>query len=113
MTGNEYCRYIRTYTPLEGLQQAHRVVYQAWTVPLGVMAQLRREQDGRAQCSTILTPPGSFGRVMQLLRYLSENSIGPEQWLEVLEDAGQAFEPLDQRPEETFVAENRAFCGIC
>ena len=86
MTGKEYCRYIRTYSELEGLQRAHTVVYCAQTVPGGVLAQLRWEQAGRVQCSTVLAPQGSFARMMQLLRYLCENSIGPEQWLEVLED---------------------------
>ena len=33
MTGKEYCRYIRTYSELEGLQRAHTVVYCAQTVP--------------------------------------------------------------------------------
>ena len=113
MTNRECCRYIRTYSELEGLQHAYTLVYCAAVTPQGVLAQLRREQDGKVRSSAVLAPADSFARVMQLLRYLSENSIGPEQWLEVLEDAGQAFEPLDQRPEETFVAENRAFCGIC
>ena len=40
MTGKEYCRYIRTYSELEGLQRAHTVVYCAQTVPGGVLAQL-------------------------------------------------------------------------
>ena len=43
MTGKEYCRYIRTYSELEGLQRAHTVVYCAQTVPGGVLAQLRWE----------------------------------------------------------------------
>ena len=47
MTGKEYCRYIRTYSELEGLQRAHTVVYCAQTVPGGVLAQLRWEQAGR------------------------------------------------------------------
>ena len=74
MTGKEYCRYIRTYSELEGLQRAHTVVYCAQTVPGGVLAQLRWEQAGRVQCSTVLAPQGSFARMMQLLRYLCENS---------------------------------------
>ena len=81
MTGKEYCRYIRTYSELEGLQRAHTVVYCAQTVPGGVLAQLRWEQAGRVHCSAVLAPQGSFARMMQLLRYLCENSIGPEQWL--------------------------------
>ena len=56
MTGKEYCRYIRTYSELEGLQRAHTVVYCAQTVPGGVLAQLRWEQAGRVQCSTVLAP---------------------------------------------------------
>lgn len=66
MTGKEYCRYIRTYSELEGLQRAHTVVYCAQTVPRGVLAQLRWEQAGRVQCSTVLAPQGSFARMMQL-----------------------------------------------
>ena len=58
MTGKEYCRYIRTYSELEGLQRAHTVVYCAQTVPGGVLAQLRWEQAGRVQCSTVLAPQG-------------------------------------------------------
>ena len=49
MTGKEYCRYIRTYSELEGLQRAHTVVYCAQTVPGGVLAQLRWEQAGTVQ----------------------------------------------------------------
>ena len=56
MTGKEYCRYIRTYSELEGLQRAHTVVYCAQTVPGGVLAQLRWEQAGRVQCSAVLAP---------------------------------------------------------
>ena len=52
--------YIRTYSELEGLQRAHTVVYCAQTVPGGVLAQLRWEQAGRVQCSTVLAPQGSF-----------------------------------------------------
>ena len=103
MTGKEYCRYIRTYSELEGLQRAHTVVYCAQTVPGGVLAQLRWEQAGRVQCSTVLAPQGSFARMMQLLRYLCENSIGPEQWLEVLEDVHQPYPPTSTRRAAVFV----------
>ena len=114
MTGKEYCRYIRTYSELEGLQRAHTVVYCAQTVPGGVLAQLRWEQAGRVQCSTVLAPQGSFARTMQLLRYLCENSIGPEQWLEVLEDVHQPYRllPETQQPADIH-PESGCFCGIC
>ena len=97
MTGKEYCRYIRTYSELEGLQRAHTVVYCAQTVPGGVLA-----------------PQGSFARMMQLLRYLCENSIGPEQWLEVLEDVHQPYRllPEAQQPADIH-PESGCFCGIC
>ena len=113
MTGKEYCRYIRTYSELEGLQRAHTVVYCAQTVPGGVLAQLRWEQAGRVQCSTVLAPQGSFARMMQLLRYLCENSIGPEQWLEVLEDVHQPYQLLDTSKNAMNMAEEPVFCGIC
>ena len=44
MTNGECCRYIRTYSELEGLQHACTLVYCAASTPQGVLAQLRREQ---------------------------------------------------------------------
>ena len=113
MTGKEYCRYIRTYSELEGLQRAHTVVYCAQTVPGGVLALLRWEQAGRVQCSTVLAPQGSFARMMQIMRYLCENSIGPEQWLEVLEDVHQPYQLLDTSKNAMNIAEEPVCCGIC
>ena len=46
MTNGECCRYIRTYSELEGLQHACTLVYCAASTPQGVLAQLRREQGG-------------------------------------------------------------------
>ena len=42
MTNGECCRYIRTYSELEGLQHACTLVYCAASTPQGVLAQLRR-----------------------------------------------------------------------
>lgn len=95
MTNGECCRYIRTYSELEGLQHACTLVYCAASTPQGVLAQLRREQGGKVRSSTVLAPADSFGRVMRLLRYLCENGVGPEQWLEVLEDVHQPYQLLD------------------
>ena len=44
----------------------------------------------------VLAPQGSFARMMQIMRYLCENSIGPEQWLEVLEDVHQPYRLLPE-----------------
>ena len=76
MTNGECCRYIRTYSELEGLQHACTLVYCAASTPQGVLAQLRREQGGRVRSSTVLAPADSFGRIMRLLRYLCENGVG-------------------------------------
>lgn len=88
-----------------------------YTVPLpprrGVLAQLRREQGGRVRSSTILAPADSFGRIMRLLRYLCENGVGPEQWLEVLEDVHQPYQLLDTSKNAMNMAEEPVFCGIC
>ena len=67
MTNGECCRYIRTYSELEGLQHACTLVYCAATTPQGVLAQLRREQGGKVRSSTVLAPADSFGRVMRLI----------------------------------------------
>ena len=113
MTNGECCRYIRTYSELEGLQHACTLVYCAAATPQGVLAQLRREQGGKVRSSTVLAPADSFGRVMRLLRYLCENGVGPEQWLEVLEDVHQPYQLLDSSKNALYIAEEPVFCGIC
>ena len=116
MMSKEYCRYIRTYSQLEGLQRAHTLIYSARTVPGGVVVQLRQEQDGRVRRSAVLLQD-SFARAMQLLRYLCENSVGLEQWLDVLDDAGQSYELLENAGEAgmvpDFTGKNLDFCAIC
>ena len=74
---------------------------------------LRREQGGKVRSSTVLAPADSFGRVMRLLRYLCENGVGPEQWLEVLEDVHQPYQLLDTSKNAINIAEEPVFCGIC
>ena len=115
MFTREYCRYIRTYSELDGLQHAHTFIYCASATPQG--AQLRWEQAGRVQCSTVLAPQGSFARMMQIMRYLCENGVEPEQWLEVLADAGEVCQPLQNPAAEPefagFAGENLDFCAIC
>ena len=83
MTNGECCRYIRTYSELEGLQHACTLVYCAASTPQGV------------------------------LRYLCENGVGPEQWLEVLEDVHQPYQLLDTSKNAMNMAEEPVFCGIC
>ena len=91
MMNNEYCRYIHTYSELEGLQHAHSLVY----------------------CGAL----SAQGVVMELLRYLCENSVGLEQWLEVLADVGQSYELLENAGTAgtipDFAGDNLDFCAIC
>ena len=112
MMSKEYCRYIRTYSELEGLQHAHTLVYCGAAAAQGVVMELRQEQDGRVRRSAVLLQ-NSFARAMQLLRYLCENGVGPEQWLEVLEDVHQPYQLLDTSKNAINIAEEPVFCGIC
>ena len=52
--------------------------------------------------------------MMHLLLYLCEYSIGPEQWLEVLEDLHQLYRllPEAQQPADIH-PESGCFCDIC
>lgn len=117
MMSKEYCRYIRTYSELDGLQHAHTLVYCGASCAQGVVMELRHEQDGRVRRSAVRLTEGSFARAMQLLRYLCENSIGLEQWLDVLADAGQSYELLENAGAAgifpDFAGKNLDFCAIC
>ena len=111
MMSKEYCRYIRTYSELEGLQHAHTLVYCGAAAAQGVVMELRQEQDGRVRRSAVLLQD-SFARAMQLLRYLCENSVGLEQWLDVLDDAGQSY-AREAGMVPDFTGKNLEFCAIC
>ena len=113
MIVKESCQYVRSYSELEGLQHAHSLVYCGALSAQGVVMELRHEQDGRVRCSAVRLPEGSFARAMQLLRYLCENGVGPEQWLDVLEDVHQPYQPLDTSKNAMTADENPVFCGIC
>ena len=63
MMSKEYCRYIRTYSELEGLQHAHTLVYCGAAAAQGVVMELRQEQDGRVRRSAVLLQT-SFARAM-------------------------------------------------
>ena len=116
MISKEYCRYIRTYSELEGLQHAHSLIYCAWASAQGAYAELRSEQAGRVRRSTVLLDCG-FARAMQLMRYLCENGVGPEQWLEVLADAGVSYHRLENPGRGCDLradgGRNLDFCAIC
>lgn len=116
MFTREYCRYIRTYSELDGLQHAHTFIYCASATPQGALLELRSEQGGRVERRTALARC-SFARAMQLMRYLCENGVEPEQWLEVLADAGEVCQPLQNPAAEPefagFASENLDFCAIC
>ncbi len=116
MMTKEYCRYIRTYSELEGLQQAHTLIYCGASTQQGVLMELRHEQGGRVRSAAVLTG-SSFARAMQLLRYLCENGVGLEQWLGVLDDIGAPYQRL-KNPDECCdfpgnAGRNLDFCAIC
>lgn len=116
MMTKEYCRYIRTYSELKGLQKAHTLIYCGASTPRGVLLELRCEQGGRVQSAAVLIGD-SFVRAMQLLRYLCENGVELGQWLDVLDDAGVAYRQVENPdgacnfPESA--GRNLDFCAIC
>ena len=54
MTNGECCRYIRTYSELEGLQHACTLVYCAASTPQGVLAQLRGSRAAKCAAARYL-----------------------------------------------------------
>lgn len=100
MKAKEYCCYTHSYSEIEGLQSAHTLVYSASAVDEGVILELRTLQAGRNSVSRVICPAGSFAAVMPLMRYLCENGVGPDQWLDLLDDMKQ--------PYRTFAEQNSA-----
>lgn len=94
MIVKEYCRYVRSYSELEGLQRAHTLCYSARRTEEGIVLELALEQSGSRFVSRVLCPAGNFPQAMRLMRYLCENGVGPGQWLEMLRDLHQPFYEL-------------------
>lgn len=99
----EYCRYIHPYSELEGLQQAHTVGYSASRSQGGVLLEVWCKQGGRIARRQAFWPGGEFRRAMLVMRYLCENGVGLEQWMEVLDDLGVPHRLVDaaENPAKT------------
>lgn len=94
MIVKEYCRYVRSYSELEGLQLAHTLCYSARRTEQGIVLELAVEQSGSRTVCRVLYLSESFPKAMRLMKYLCENGVEPGQWLSVLEDLHQPFRPL-------------------
>ncbi|MGN0707015.1 MAG: hypothetical protein ACI4JC_03360 [Faecalibacterium sp.] len=116
MRVREYCSFKRSYSALEGLQEEHTLLYTASAWKQGVVMGLELHQRESVRRSAVLCTDVSFGRVMDILRYLSENSVGLESWLDVLDDIGQAYIPLSESQleciEPEILGKSGVFCGI-
>ena len=94
MIVKESCRYVRSYSELEGLQRAHTLCYSARRTETGIVLELALEEGGVRSAYRALSPSENFPRAMRLMKYLYENGVGAEQWLDVLSDYGQQFVKL-------------------
>lgn len=94
MIVKESCRYVRSYSELEGLQRAHTLCYSARRTETGIVLELALEEGGVRSAYRALCPSENFPRAMRLMKYLYENGVGAEQWLDVLSDYGQQFVKL-------------------
>lgn len=93
MVAKEYCCYTRPYSSIEGFQHAHTLYYSASVEDEGVVLELRRQQGDKTTMQRVICPVGDFGRLMDMMRYLCENGVEMEQWLDVLQDHGQVYWP--------------------
>ena len=87
MIVKESCRYVRSYSELEGLQRAHTLCYSARRTETGIVLELALEEGGVRSAHRVLCPSENFPRAMRLMKYLYENGVGAEQWLDVLRDS--------------------------
>ena len=93
MVAKEYCCYTRPYSDIEGFQTAHTLYYSASVEEEGVVLAVRRQQGSECETEQVICPVGDFGRLMSMMRYLCENGVELEQWLNVLDDVGQVYWP--------------------
>ena len=79
MIVKESCRYVRSYSELEGLQRAHTLCYSARRTETGIVLELALEEGGVRSAHRALCPSENFPRAMRLMKYLYENGVGAEQ----------------------------------
>ncbi len=102
----EYCRYVHTYSELEGLQRARTVWYSASREQEGILLEVRCRQGAKTALRQVVWPGGAFRRAMLVMRYLCENGVGLEQWLEVLDDLGMQYLPVDEAENPAKIRES-------
>ena len=116
MIVKESCRYVRSYSELEGLQRAHTLCYSARRTETGIVLELALEEGGVRSAHRVLCPSENFPRAMRLMKYLYENGVGAEQWLDVLSDYGQQVRQtayIENDPDSPNCGTGRPICGIC
>ena len=115
MVAKEYCCYTRPYSDIKGFQLAHTLYYSASVEEEGVVLAVRLQQGGECVTQQVVCPAGDFGRLMALMRYLCENGVGLEHWLDILDDVGQVYWPCktaDEGQESGKPARFVAFAGF-
>ena len=88
MIVKESCRYVRSYSELEGLQRAHTLFYSARRTETGIVLELALEEGGVRSAHRVLCPSENFPRAMRLMKYLYENGVGAERTAIVMAKEG-------------------------
>lgn len=112
MVAKEYCCYTRPYSCIEGFQLAHTLYYSASVEEEGVVLAVRMQQGEQDTTQRVICPVGDFGRLMSLMRYLCENGVGLDHWLDVLDDVGQVYWPCPEGERSAKPERFVAFAGF-
>ena len=92
MENQEIFRFERGYSELEGLQQAHRMIYCARRTPEGIVLELAVQQAGKTERCALLGRNLEEKRAGDLLLHFREHVVETFQCLAVLEELRRAYE---------------------
>ena len=112
MVAKEYCCYTRPYSCIQGFQKAHTLYYSASVEEEGVVLEICRQQEEKTESQRVICPLGDFGHLMALMRYLCENGVGMDHWLDVLQDFGQVYWPCPEGRRTQTPGRFVAFAGF-
>ena len=115
MIVKESCRYVRSYSELEGLQRAHTLCYSARRTETGIVLELALEEGGVRSAHRVLCPSENFPRAMRLMKYLYERRRGGAvaRCAERLRPAVRQTAHIENDPDSPNCGTGLPICGIC
>ncbi len=94
METEHLCKYIKNYSKIGNIQVEHQIVYSVCKKDNGILVQLVHTQNHTQKSVKCFCENLSFEQAKNMLLYFYENSVGVENFQDILQDYNIKFNEL-------------------